>query len=803
MSFFEYVLTVLTKFGGGGGGPQNDLVRFGLSAIFFAILFGVAWSRQRQGNIPREHLLLWGFALGFVRESFMFTIVSLQISNVIDPARLEIFFPPLEHAIRSIAVVFIAGAFLRFLVDKPTVAYRYLQIWVSVTIACYLVTVGPWAQAVLADPTIKFGMHWGDWLFRIAGVISLAIPIGLLLKANGWVRNVAIVAISGFFLDDFLMLFNLATNEIHAPIYGPIRHNLHLWAIPLLGYVYLREQANELGTAQDALKSYSEQLEEMVATRTGELRARTEQLEQQTRELAKAKDAAEIANHAKSEFLSNMNHELRSPLNAILGFTRITTRQPNLPQDAQENLAIIMRSSEHLLTLINQVLDLAKIEAGRTSLTLTNFDLYHLLDTLEDMFALTADAKAIQLHIVRANGLPRIIQADEVKLRQVLINLLSNALKFTDKGNVTLQVIDLPMAVQDSGESQSNNSRQIAHRLQFDVIDTGPGIPAAEQEQIFEAFIQSAAGRQNEDGTGLGLPISRNFVQMMGGNLTVESPVPSSLLGPITNDSRDFSDAATDSSLSRGAKFTFAIPVVSMSGIQIVSQIPEEENRVIGLLPNQPTYRILAVDDKAANRQLLMRLLAPLGFEVREAANGEEAIAAWETWQPHLIWMDMRMPVMDGYEATTRIKATTQGQATVIVALTASAFEEERAIVLSAGCDDFMRKPFREADIFAMMAQYLGVRYRYTTDAPETVPTTVCLSLQEITTALKALPMAVQRSLRDAIVTADIEALDAAIEQISHLHQPLAINLAQYAHAYDYEQLEQFLDQTVSTTEQE
>ena len=182
---FEYILKVLSDFGGGVGGPPNELVRFGLTTIFFATLLYVAWSRQRQGDYPREKLLVWGFGLGFARELFMFIIVSLITAQVLEPARLEIFFPPLEHVLRSVAVVFISGAYLRYILDDPAISRRYLQVWVTVTVACYLIVFWPWARAVLTYPGIRFGMHWGDWAFRIVGVISLAIPIVLLARSQG------------------------------------------------------------------------------------------------------------------------------------------------------------------------------------------------------------------------------------------------------------------------------------------------------------------------------------------------------------------------------------------------------------------------------------------------------------------------------------------------------------------------------------------------------------------------------------------------------------------------------------------
>jgi len=517
---------------------------------------------------------------------------------------------------------------------------------------------------------------------------------------------------------------------------------------------------------------------------------RNHELEQEvaarTQELAVAKDVAEAANQAKSTFLANMSHELRSPLNAILGFAQVMQRSPTLVAEERGNLGIISRSGEHLLTLINQVLDLAKIEAGRTAVNPRNFDLYRLLDDLEDMFAFQADQKQLQLLFIRHQDVPQYIRTDAVKLRQVLINLLNNALKFTKEGGVTLSVNVLPLSnspelgntaltlTLSQREEELKTSPPVGGieegvtlLLHFEVEDTGPGIAPIEMDQLFETFSQTESGRQAQEGTGLGLPISRGFVQLMGGQMEVQSQV------------------------GYGTTFTFTIQIETVAADQVKDWQPQSRNRVVALEPDQPHYRILIVDDKWTNRQLLLKLLNPLGFGLQEAENGQQALEMYESWQPHLIWMDMRMPVLDGYEATQRIKATTRGQATAIIALTASSFEEEKAVVLNAGCDDYLRKPFRPADIFDVMHKHLGVRYVYEQPAetsPSDTPPTA-LTRSQLLAALATVPPVLLHDLKEAIEVSDIELIEQVINTIGSHQAELAETLAALARKFAHDDM--------------
>jgi adenylate cyclase len=548
---------------------------------------------------------------------------------------------------------------------------------------------------------------------------------------------------------------------------------------PLMALVMAATISNGYILARN-LKLSHKQLEDYARTLEQKVKERTLELERETIRAKQAEDTATAANQAKSTFLANMSHELRTPLNVIIGFSQLIGRAPDLPPEQQEHLSIITRSGEHLLTLINQLLDLSKIEAGRTTLNETAFDLHYLLDDLQSMFRLKTNSKGLQLLFNRTPDVPQYVRTDEVKLRQVLINLLSNAIKFTKAGSVFLKVkSQSEQKTKNNIDAQADSRRVQQRTITFEIEDTGSGIAKEELDKLFQPFVQTKTGQQLQEGTGLGLTIARSFVQLMGGEITV-----SSLVG-------------------KGSVFKFDIKLSVVGTADIRSQ--QSTRRVLALEPNQPSYRILIADDALENRQLLIKLLFPLGFELWEASNGIEAIEIWEKYCPHLIFMDIRMPMMNGYEATKQIRLRERnrkdeqakiptGQPTAIVAVTAHSLEKERITAFSVGCDDFIHKPFREADIFDALHKHIGVRFVYAESTAAAIETNVEILTPE---AIAALPPDLVANLRQAIYNLDVELMQTLIAQISELNQPLATAIASLAKDFKYRQL---LDLTQPTT---
>lgn len=638
--------------------------------------------------------------------------------------------------------IFVMYAYAFFLPKEATSLYMYV-----------LQTVGIiFAGLVLLTPAhiFTYGLVPYQIIIIIAGghfvyILSLAV----IHKEEG-----AVIFLSVFFILLLTMVNDIFYNNqiLHTGYFGPLGIFIFISAQSVL-------LARRFSRAFSEVEQLSERLESRVLERTLELDRRNIELAQAKEAAERNARAAESANRAKSIFLANMSHELRTPLNAILGFTQLMRQGQMLARDQLENLDIIHRSGEYLLTLIDNVLDFSKIEAGRETFHTVEFDLHNLLHDLEDMFRLRAEEKHLSLILECAPEVPRYISTDQMKLRQILINLLGNALKFTQEGGVILRV---------SCAAVASPPCAVASVLHFEVEDTGPGIAPEELKDLFVAFVQTQTGQQSQAGTGLGLALSRQFVQLMKGDIIVRSEVGHGTIFEF--------DITVD-----------VIPVENVLSKQF-SPRPIPERRVIGLAAGQPQYRILVVDDSTVNRLLLVKLLVPVGFDVCEARNGEEALITWEYWRPHFIWMDMRMPILDGYEVTRRIRATPLGEKTVIVALTASALDGERASVLAAGCDDFLRKPFRNTDVFTILQQHLGIRYLYDEKVVVEVPATMKLTLTA--DMLRILPDEILQRLRVAADTLDTMVMQDIIAQITLDHPALADQLTHLVQSYRFDMIQ-------------
>lgn len=463
-----------------------------------------------------------------------------------------------------------------------------------------------------------------------------------------------------------------------------------------------------------------------------------EQVMQRTADLVAARNAAEAASRAKSVFLASMSHELRTPLNAILGFSRLLQSDRTLPDHTRKNVEIINRSGTHLLRLINDVLDMAKIESGSMQLQKAPFDLGELLCDVTDLMRQRAEEKGLQLIIDQDSTFPRYIVADEGRIRQILINLIGNAVKFTEQGGVTLRL--------------GTRENTLSH-LQIEVEDSGKGIAPEECQRIFEPFVQ-LGDQGGSHGTGLGLAITMQYVELMGGSISVTS------------------------SPEKGSVFRVELPLEEAKEDDIQRANEAEQREILGIA-GRSDYRILIVEDQRDNQLLLQMLMENIGLSVRIASNGEEGVRLFESYRPHFIWMDRRMPVMDGIEATKKIRSLPGGADVRIVAVTASAFAEQRDEMLAVGLDDFVRKPYRPAEIYDCLAEHLKIEYLY-----ESVPSAHRMLTAE---SFSSIPQEILAELRSSLESLHVDRIERAVAAVGQYDRNLQTHLEDLTAMFEYE----------------
>lgn len=535
-----------------------------------------------------------------------------------------------------------------------------------------------------------------------------------------------------------------------------------------------------------------DEMEQSLLRRVGDQLGVALQQTELMHQLQRSKEKAEAANRAKSAFLANMSHELRTPLNAILGFSQLLNRDKNLTPKQKQTLTSINRSGSHLLNLINDVLEMSKIEAGRVSLNFKNCDLMSLLDSIQEMFLLKVESKGLKLRVEKAIDLPPYIRTDESRLRQVLINVLTNALKFTEQGSVALKVYTKPLLspdlvpAHDEGNSIAEENPPNIY-LCIDVEDTGVGISESEMGNLFETFTQASAGRNATEGAGLGLAICQHCIELMSGDIFI------------------------DSKEGQGTTVQIQVPVMATQ-VKSVDQL--DAPMVLNLAPGQPHVRMLVVEDNPENAQIVIDLMTSVGFEVQSVVNGQQAVACWQTWQPQVILMDWQMPIMNGYEATQTIR-TLESQAvsaistaqdsiisssvtpllnnTIIIALTASVFEDTKQECYEAGCDDFLRKPYQQSVLFEMLAQHLNLQYLYD-ECPHNInalPTSSSQNMHQgdIEDQLSKLPKQWLFKLHQAAIELDEEQMSQQFVEITSDYPYLATHLTKLFQNLQFDQI--------------
>jgi signal transduction histidine kinase/DNA-binding response OmpR family regulator len=499
-----------------------------------------------------------------------------------------------------------------------------------------------------------------------------------------------------------------------------------------------KDELGDFSRAMDSMMQKLNQIEEHVNQRTDELENANQRLNETLAHLEKTKIAAENANHAKSVFLANMSHELRTPLNAILGFAQLIARNKSVPDEVQSDVQTIIRCGQQLLSLISDVLEISSIETGHLKIELETIHLPNLLATFADSVLLPN--RNVLFRFEPAPDLPEYIHSDFGKLRQMLHNLVSNAIKFTSQGVITLQAYTHFQAAQLT--------------LCITVNDTGIGISESDLSSLFKPFFQSEYGMNLGKGTGLGLYIAQEYANLLGGEITVKSTP------------------------NKGSTFLITLPITLATENEPI--VKNHKGDILNLAAGQPTFRILVVDDQPENQHLISELLKQVGFQVCIAANGQQAVQCFQKWKPHFVYMDVRMPEMDGSEATRIIRAMSGGKQIPIVALTASVIDTEHPDILEAGCNAILKKPVEPNVLFETIGRYLNAEFEYGTHRKFAEKDFKMVDLS-------VLPDDIRQRLRTAAISLDTEIINAIADELMHDYSDCALYLQQLADEFQFD----------------
>ncbi|NWF38523.1 response regulator [Mariprofundus sp. NF] len=520
-------------------------------------------------------------------------------------------------------------------------------------------------------------------------------------------------------------------------------------------------QRHQTEEAKQALEAINIDLQREVKVR----KAKESELRRKEALLRQAKSGAEQASRSKSIFLANMSHELRTPLNAILGFSQLLQMDPAMSEESKANLQTINRSGAHLLTLINDVLDMSKIEAGKIDLQNDSFNFDELIREAIDMMVVRASSKGISLGLDADSNYPKFIYADAAKIRQILINLLSNAVKFTEQGAVSLHI------------STEAPNEQGEFTLTGSVTDSGIGIASKDIGKVFAPFeqiVQKGEEKIDQKGTGLGLSLCKQFIEMMDGHIEVKSKP------------------------NKGSTFTFSIRVKEAAASEIEEISPATKGLPTGLAAGQKAIKVLIAEDDTANAIILESVLRKAGLQTLVVANGEEAIAQFKAWKPDLICMDRRMPVMDGKEATRHIRQEPGGKDVIIIAVTAVAFREERQQMLDAGCDDLVKKPYAFEEIFQAIERNIEIEFSYP-DAEDIKQATNTesqhLDKDGFAIAIRALPGELIKRIHQSALELDMDGFEATLPEVEAINPQLAESLRNLHRQLDYSAILKVLEE--------